>query len=286
MADHIVRALAPGIRMVAAITTELTEAGRNRHACSAVAAAALGRTMTAALLLAETIKGDECLTLRISGDGPLGDIVADVPNRHCVRGYLHNPEVELPPAENGKLAVGAGVGKGMLQVTRFNPQREVFTGTVKLVSGEIAEDVTHYLLDSEQIPSTVGLGVLVNPDGCVAGAAGFLVQAMPDATEDTLVNIERNLSLVSSPSHLALEGVTAAGIIKLLTAGIEEVNLFEAEPVAFQCTCSRNRASSILSDMGRDELLSMIEEGKAEGRCNFCNEAYQFDSGELTELLK
>ena len=165
MSDQIVRALAPGIRVVAAITTELTEEARQRHACSPVAAAALGRTMTAALLLSETIKGDECLTIRVSGDGPLGDVVADTPLRHGVRGYVRNPQVDLPPTENGKLAVGAGVGKGMLHVTRFSPQRETFTGTVALISGEIAEDVTKYLLESEQTPSTVGLGVLVDPDG-------------------------------------------------------------------------------------------------------------------------
>lgn len=285
MSDHIVRALAPGVRIVAAITTELVDEARRRHSCSAVASAALGRALTAALLLAETIKGDECLTLRISGDGPLGDIVADTPTRHCVRGYVRNPQIALPPDENGKLAVGAGVGVGMLHVTRFSPQREVFTGTVKMVSGEIAEDVTQYLLESEQIPSTVGLGVLVNPDGSIAGAAGFLLQAMPDAEERTLVNIEQNLSLVSSPSHLAQEGVSAAGIIKLLTTGIEPLTLFDAEPVSFQCTCSRDRASAILSGMGRDELLSMIEEGQAEIHCNFCNEAYRFEVGELAVLL-
>lgn len=285
MSDHIVRALAPGVRIVAAITTDLVEEARRRHSCSAVASAALGRALTAALLLAETIKGDECLTLRISGGGPLGSIVADTPTRHCVRGYLCNPQVELPPDENGKLAVGAGVGVGVLHVTRFSPQREVFTGTVKMVSGEIAEDITQYLLESEQIPSTVGLGVLVNPDGSIAGAAGFLLQAMPDAEDRTLSNIEQNLSLVSSPSHLAQEGVSAAGIIKLLTAGIDSLTLFDAEPVKFQCTCDRDRVAAILSGLGRNELLSMIEEGQAEIHCNFCNEAYQFGVEDLTILL-
>ena len=285
MSDHIVRALAPGVRIVATITTDLVEEGRLRHSCSPVASAALGRTMTAALLLSETMKGDECLTLRISGNGPLGDIVADTPLRHCVRGYVRHPQIDLPTAANGKLDVGAGVGEGMIHVARFSPQREVFTGTVKLVSGEIAEDVTRYLLESEQIPSTVGLGVLVNPDRSIAGAAGFLVQAMPDVTEETLVNIERNLSLVSSPSHLAQEGVTAAGIIKLLTAGVESLTLFDEEPVSFQCTCSRERAIVILSSMGRDEIQSMIEEGQAEVLCNFCNESYRFEVGELKEFV-
>ena len=284
MSDQIVRALAPGIRVVAAITTELCEEARRRHACSPVAAAALGRTMTAALLLSETMKGDECLTIRVSGDGPLGDVVADTPLRHGVRGYVRNPQVDLPPAANGKLAVGAGVGKGMLHVTRFSPQREIFTGTVALISGEIAEDITKYLLESEQTPSTVGLGVLVDPDGTVSGAAGFLVQAMPDVSDEMLNCIEQNLSLVASPSHLANEGLSAAEIVQLLLVGVEDATVFEPEPVHFQCTCNRQKVSSILTGLGEAELDSMIDEGSAEIHCNFCNEAYQFELAELQLL--
>ena len=283
MSDQIIRAIAPGVRIVAAITTELTEEARRRHNCSPVATAALGRTMTAALLLSETIKGDECITVRVAGDGPLGSIVADTPTRHCVRGYVHNPGVDLPSV-NGKLAVGAGVGRGMLHVTRFNPQREVFTGTVELVSGEIAEDITRYLLESEQIPSTVGLGVLVDTDGRVAGAAGFLVQAMPDATDEVLNAIEQNLFLVSSPSQLALEGVTAAGIARLLLAGLSEETLYEPEPISFCCTCSRERVWDMLSSLGSEELTAMMAEGQGEVRCNFCNELYQFNENELCEI--
>lgn len=284
MSDHIIRAIAPGVRMVAAITTELAEEARRRHNCSPIAAAALGRTMTAALLLSETIKGDEPITIRVSGDGPLGDVVADTPTRHCVRGYVHNPDVELP-AVNGKLAVGDGIGRGMLHVTRFNPEREVFTGTVELVSGEIAEDLTRYLLESEQIPSTVGLGVLVDTDGHVSGAAGFLVQAMPDAADSVLLAIENNLSLVSSPSHLAMEGMTAAGIIRLLLAGISGDTVYEPEPISFCCTCSRERVADMLTSLGKNELDGMIVEKKAEVRCNFCNELYQFSESELREML-
>jgi len=284
MSDHITRAIAPGVRMVAAITTELTEEARRRHNCSPVATAALGRTMTATLLLAETIKGDECITVRIAGDGPLGNVLADTPARHCVRGYVHNPTVDLPPV-NGKLAVGNGIGRGMLYVTRFNPEREVFTGTVELVSGEIAEDITRYLLESEQIPSTVGLGVLVDTDGHVTGAGGFLMQAMPDAPDDVLSAIEQNLPLVSSPSQLAMEGVTAAGIIRLLLAGLSGDTVYEPEPISFNCTCSRERVSAMLANLGRQELDSMIKEELAEVRCNFCNELYQFDENELRGML-
>ena len=284
MSDHIIRALAPGIRVVAAVTTELVDEARTRHSCSPVATAALGRTMTAALLLAETIKGDECLTIRVAGNGPLGDVVADTPLRHGVRGYVHHPQVDLPATEQGKLAVGEAVGSGMLHVTRFNPQRETFTGTVKLISGEIAEDVTRYLLESEQTPSTVGLGVLVDPDGSVAGAAGFLVQAMPDVTEEVLDAIEKNLSLVSSPSHLAQEGLSAAEIVQLLLVGIDSVSLFEPEPIQFQCTCNREKVGAILTGLGAAELAAMEQEGQAEIHCNFCNEAYRFEREELQAL--
>ena len=284
MSDHIIRALAPGIRVVAAVTTELVDEARTRHSCSPVATAALGRTMTAALLLAETIKGDECLTIRVAGNGPLGDVVADTPLRHGVRGYVHHPQVDLPATEQGKLAVGEAIGSGMLHVTRFNPQRETFTGTVKLISGEIAEDVTRYLLESEQTPSTVGLGVLVDPDGSVAGAAGFLVQAMPDVTEEVLDAIEKNLSLVSSPSHLAQEGLSAAEIVQLLLVGIDSVSLFEPEPIQFQCTCNREKVGAILTGLGAAELAAMEQEGQAEIHCNFCNEAYRFEREELQAL--
>ena len=283
MSDQIIRAIAPGIRIVAAVTTEIAEEARKRHNCSPVATAALGRVMTAALLLSETIKGDESITIRVAGNGPLGNVVADTPERHCVRGYIHNPAVDLP-AVNGKLAVGEGVGKGLLHVTRFNPQREVFTGTVELVSGEIAEDITRYLMESEQIPSTVGLGVLVGTDGQVTGAGGFLVQALPDAADDVISNIEQNLSLVASPSHLAMEGVTAAGMVRLLLAGLTGETVYEPEPVIFQCTCNRERVATMLNSLGSDEMNAMMAEGQAEVRCNFCNELYQFTEKELCEL--
>ena len=283
MSDHIVTAIAPGVRLVAAITTELTEEARKRHHCSPLATAAIGRAMTAALLLSENLKGDECITVRLSGDGPLGDVVGDTPSRHCARGYVHNPAADLP-AVNGKLPVGEGIGRGMLYVTRFNPQREVFTGTVELVSGEIAEDITRYLLESEQIPSTVGLGVLVDSDGHVAGAAGFLVQVMPDATEEVLGAIEKNLILVSSPSQLAFEGVTAAGMIRLLLAGVADDTVYDPEPVAFSCTCSRQRVTAMINSLGEAELTAMLQDGQAEVRCNFCNEVYRFDAAELKQI--
>ena len=283
MSDQIIRAIAPGIRIVAAITTEIAEEARKRHDCSPVATAALGRVMTAALLLSETIKGDESITIRVAGNGPLGNVVADTPERHCVRGYIHNPAVDLP-AVNGKLAVGEGVGKGLLHVTRFNPQREVFTGTVELVSGEIAEDITRYLMESEQIPSTVGLGVLVGTDGQVTGAGGFLVQALPDAADDVISNIEQNLSLVASPSHLAKEGVTAAGMVRLLLAGLTGETVYEPEPIIFQCTCNRERVAAMLNSLGSDEMKTMMSEGQAEVRCNFCNELYLFPASELCEI--
>ena len=283
--DHIVSALAPGVRVVAAITTGLAEEARRRHDCWPIAAAALGRTMTAALLLAETLKGcDEGLTVRIAGNGPLGGVVADSHKRHLVRGYVQAPHVDLPPV-GGKLAVGAAVGSGMIHVTRFNQNRDLFTGTVELVSGEIAEDVTRYLLESEQIPSTVGLGVMVAETGQISGAAGFLVQAMPDASEASLQAVEQNLALVGSPSQLAVEGITAAGIARLLLAGLP-ATLYEPEPVEFGCTCDKARVAAVLAGLGRVEIAAMLEAGQTEVRCNFCNEEYVFEKWELSSIIE
>lgn len=284
MPDQVVRALIPGVRAVAVVSTELTEEANRRHKCWPVAAAALGRAMNAALLIAETMKGNEGLTLRVAGDGPIGEVTADVHRRHCVRGYVRNPQVDLAPA-NGKLDVGTAVGNGMLHVSRFMENGEIFTGSVELASGEIGDDVTKYLLESEQVPSTVGVGVLVGTDGSVLGSAGFLIQAMPDAEEAILIELERNLQFVPSPSQLAYEGMTATGIIRLLFTGFEPT-IFEPESVSFCCTCGKDRVKAVLASLGTDEIESMKAEGQAEVVCNFCNERYEFDTSDLERMLE
>lgn len=282
MTDQLVRATASGVRAFAAVTTELVEEARRRHDCYPVAAAALGRTMTAAVLMAANLKTDECLTIRIAGDGPIGAIVADAHAQGAVRGYVKDPHVDLPLA-NGKLAVGGAVGEGHIHVTRFTGLKQPFTGSVPLVSGEIGEDIANYLLVSEQTPSTVALGVLVNPDLAVAAAGGFMVQAMPGADDAVLEVIERNLIALPPVSQLIKQGEDATAILKLIFAGMP-TTVYEPSQVAFYCHCSHERVGDMLVSLGREELADMIEEGKAEVRCHFCGEKYHFDRKQLEKL--
>ncbi|HMM20483.1 MAG TPA: Hsp33 family molecular chaperone HslO [Selenomonadales bacterium] len=284
MTDHIVRATVPGIRAFAAVTTALAEEARRRHDCYPVAAAALGRTMTAALLLASNLKTDEYLTIRLEGDGPLGGVVADAHSSGTVRGYVRHPQIELP-LHNGKLAVGQGVGKGFIHVTRFTGMKEPFTGSVPLVSGEVGEDVANYLLVSEQTPSTVSLGVLVNPDGSVAAAGGLLVQAMPGAEEELLAAVEGNLSSLPPISQLVNEGSDAAAILAKVFAGLPSTR-FEPGRLAFRCQCSMERVENMLISLGRDELQEMAGEGRAEICCHFCGETYILGRERLEELAQ
>lgn len=225
MEDHVIRATAPGLRAFAAVTTNLTDEARRRHNCYPVAAAALGRTMTAALLLATNLKADESITVRISGDGPLGEIIADATARGSVRGYVKNPQIDLPLQE-GKLDVGKAVGAGNIFVTRFTGLKRPFTGSAPLVSGEIAEDVTNYLLTSEQTPSSVALGVLVGPDYTVQAAGGFLVQALPGAADEVIDKLEQNLASLRPVSHLIKAGYGAADILEKIFTGLS-INLYE-----------------------------------------------------------
>ncbi|MGI6092656.1 MAG: Hsp33 family molecular chaperone HslO [Veillonellaceae bacterium] len=284
MSDNLIRATVPGVRVFAAVTTELVEDARQRHDCYPVASAALGRTMTAALLLAANLKSDESLTIRFSGDGPLGEIIADAHSTGIVRGYVRNPHVELPLRGN-KLDVGKAVGQqGHIYVTRFTGLKQPFTGSAPLVSGEIAEDITNYLMVSEQTPSSVGLGVLVNPDLTVQAAGGFLIQALPNCDDDVLDKIEHNLATLPPVSQLISDGKDAAGIIEMIFNGLP-ISFYDAMPLKFSCPCSVERVSNMLISLGASELNEMIEEGKAEVCCHFCAEKYQFSRKELQALL-
>lgn len=282
--DHLIRATAEGIRAFAAVTTDLAEEARRRHDCYPVAAAALGRVMTGALLLAANLKTEESLTVRLSGDGPLGDIVADAYADGTVRGYVKNPKTHLP-LKNNKLDVGGAVGKGHVYVTRFTGLKQPFTGGTELVSGEVAEDLTSYLLKSEQTPSSVALGVLVQPDMKVSAAGGFLVQALPNVPDETLDILEKNLANLPPVSKLVEDDYDAKKIIQAVFAGLH-INLYEESPLKFSCQCSRQRVENMLISLGKEELSSLKEEGQAEIVCHFCSEKYHFNKDELEELLK
>jgi len=279
MEDHLIKATtAGGIRAFAAVTTQLVEEGRKRHDCYPVAAAGLGRTMTAALLLAANLKTEESITVRIAGDGPLGDIVADADGIGVVRGYVRHPHVDLP-LHNGKLAVGAGVGNGQIAVTRFTGLKQPFTGTAELVSGEIAEDVTQYLYISEQTPSSVALGVLVDTDLTVAAAGGFMVQALPNADDEELSIVEKNILSLPPVSQLVKEGNNATSIINKIFAGLS-VTLYEETSLQFACPCCHERVQDMLVSLGTEEIKDMImSDGEAEICCHL------FDTRDLENVI-
>lgn len=281
--DNIRRATAHGVRAFAAVTTMLTEEARIRHSCYPIATAALGRLMTGALLLAANLKTQESLTLRIAGNGPIGSVNADARSDGTVRGFVSNPQVDLP-LKNGKLNVGDAVGEGHLYLTRFTGLKQPFTGSSSLVSGEIAEDIAHYLYVSEQTPSTLALGVLVRPDLSVASAGGILIQSLPDADEQILAEIEANLSIMPPLSQFIAEGHDTDDILRLIFLGMP-ISMYEPKPLTFACGCKRDKVVNALISLGYDELASIAADGHAELTCHYCNEVYQFNQTELETIL-
>lgn len=288
MKDYLVRGIgADGqFRVFAATTTELVEEARSRHDTWPVASAALGRALTAGLLLGANLKGDDILTLRVFGDGPLGAVVVTANAAGEVRGYVQEPHVDLPGQVAGKLPVGDAVGRGYLHITRDMGLKEPFTGSVELVSGEIGEDVARYLLTSEQTSSAVALGVLVGPDGRVKASGGIIIQMLPEAEEKVLLHLEKVLAELTPVSRLVDLGLGPEGIVAEAVGGLK-VQYLEKTPVRFKCKCSRERVGDILAAMGKEEIIGLLkEQGKAEVRCHFCRDRYVFEGAELESILK
>jgi len=286
MWDSIVRATALNntIRVSAVVTTKLTNEASLRHQTFPVATAALGRVMSAALLLTWGLKGEGAITVRVFGDGPLGGIIADANTEGEVRGYVQNPHVDLPLNNRGKLDVGGGVGGGNLYITKDIGLKEAYTGSIPLVSGEIGEDIASYLTRSEQIPSLVSLGVLVNPDFSVEASGGIIIQVLPDTPEEVLEKIEENTAKLKPISTLVKEGNGPKELIALYLQGID-INYLEEKPVNFKC--SEDRIKNILVSLGKEELKDMIKkEGKGEITCHFCNEIYTLSKTELEDILE
>ena len=283
MQDHLIKATADGIRVFAAVTTNLVEEASKRHHCFPIATAALGRTMTGALLLAANLKTSECVTLKIAGDGILGRVVADANADGIVRGYVDNPQIDLP-LNNGKLAVGEAVGRGMISLTRFTGLKQPFTGSAELVSGEIAEDITQYLSISEQTPSSVGLGVLIGTELKVLAAGGFFIQALPNVEDKAIDILEKNLQTLKPVSQMIHEGLDAKGIIAEIFQNMN-VNYFEKIDLRFKCQCSKPKIEKVLVSLGKKEMASLIEDGNAEVSCHFCGEKYQFTKSELEVIF-
>ncbi len=282
MTDYLIKATVPGVRAFCAVTTEAVSEAVRRHDCYPIAAAALGRTMTASLLLAANLKTDECITVRIGGNGPLGEVVADAGANGIVRGTVRNPHVDLP-LNNGKLDVGGAIGLGLISVTRFTGMKQPFTGSAPLVTGEIAEDLTNYLACSEQTPSSVGLGVLVNPDLTVSAAGGFFIQALPECEEEVIAKVEENLKTIPPVSQMIQEGLSPEEIVKRLFDGLD-VTIYDPMNIEFGCQCSKERIAKVLVSIGKEEIESLIAEGSAEVCCHFCAEKYQFNKEELEAI--
>lgn len=285
MSDTLVKAITKGVRVYAAVTTDLVNEAIKRHDCYPVAAAALGRTMTGALLMAANLKNKEAITVNIRGDGPLANITADAVPEGYVRGYVANPHVELPLNDKGKLDVGGGVGQGLVTVTRFTGLREPMRGSSEIVTGEIAEDLTNYLYVSEQTPSSIGLGVLVDTDYTAKAAGGFMIQPMPDADEEIIAKLEENLKNLRPVTTMIAEGKGPKGIIEEIMTGFEMEFLTTTE-LGFKCQCSKERLEDVLLNLNRDDMLSLIEDGQAEVCCQFCGAKYHFSKEELEHLLK
>ena len=288
MKDYIVRMTAAEgtIRAFACVSTNLVQEAANVHQLSPVATAALGRTLTAAAMMSRMLKGEkDKLTVQIRGDGPLGGIVVASDSKANVRGYVHNPDVDLPLNERGKLDIRTAVGFGYINVIKDLGLKEPYIGFSDLVSGEIADDLTYYYATSEQVPSTVALGVLVDSNG-VKSAGGFIIQLMPGAEEDTVQKLEEKLIGFPSISKLLADGTTPEGILEMLLEGLSP-KVVETVPCAFVCNCSRDRMERNLISLGKEDLLEILQDKQgAELNCHFCNKKYNFTHEDLEELVK
>ncbi|UFU01492.1 Hsp33 family molecular chaperone HslO (plasmid) [Radiobacillus kanasensis] len=286
MNDYLIKATAfdGAIRAYAIKSTDTVEEARRRHDTWATASAALGRTLTITIMLGAMLKGNDKLTVKLEGNGPVGPIIADANAKGEVRGYITNPHVDFELNDKGKLDVARAVGQGSLSVVKDLGLKQNFTGQVPIVSGEVSEDFTYYLANSEQVPSAVGAGVLVNPDHTILAAGGFIIQVMPGADDQVISHIEESISNIPPISSLLRDGNTPEQILeKLLGEG--NVKILEELPVQFQCHCSKERLEQAIKSLGNEEIDKMIEEDNgAEATCHFCNEAYQFSVEDLEQL--
>ncbi len=286
--DYMVRATAGNaqIRAFAATTKELADYARKVHNLSPIAAAALGRLMTGTAMMGTMMDNDDDLiTVKMDGDGPMKGLLATADNKGNVKGYVSNPLVILPPNEQGHLNVGGAIGEGSLTVIRDMGLKEPYIGQVPLYSGEVAEDLTYYFTKSEQTPSSVGLGVLVERENLsVIAAGGFIVQLMPFADEETITHLEENLKKFTSVTDILKSGKTPEELLSIVLEGFD-MEITDRVDLNFYCNCDRDRVERALILVGEKELQSMIGDGKEiELKCQFCNKAYTFSIDELREL--
>ena len=289
MGDYIVRATAADnqIRAFAATTKELVEKARAAHDTSPVATAALGRLLTGGVMMGAMMKGEkDLLTLQVKGDGPIGGITVTADSQGHVKGYVENPDVLLPANALGKLDVGGAVGNGMLRVIKDMGLKEPYVGQVALETGELGDDLTYYFATSEQVPSSVGLGVLMEKDNTVKQAGGFIIQLMPFTDEKVIEALEKKISEVQSVTSMLNLGMTPEDILNELL-GEFHPEISEKIPAEFHCDCSKKRVEKVLISLGKKELTSIINDGKpVELKCHFCNSGYTFTTEELKVILK
>ncbi|PYG88173.1 molecular chaperone Hsp33 [Ruminiclostridium sufflavum DSM 19573] len=288
MNDYIVRVTAAEgtVRAFASVSTELVEKARLVHGLSPIAASALGRTLTAVAMMSKMLKGEkDKLTIQIKGNGPLGGIVVASDSNANVRGYVDNPVVDLPLNERGKLDIRTAVGYGYINVIKDMGLKEPYIGFSDLVSGEIADDLTYYFAKSEQVPSTVALGVLIDVSG-VKASGGFIIQLMPGTDEETIEKLEERLIGFPPISQLLSDGVAPEQILERLLEGMNP-KVIEKVPCSFKCNCSKDRMERNLISIGKEDLLEILEDGKgAELQCHFCNTKYNFTHIDLERLIR
>lgn len=284
--DRLIRGTAMNgrVRAFAVRTTGLVEELRRRHDTYPTATAALGRTLTAAAMMGAMLKGQEKLSIRVKGNGPLGQVVAESNALGEVRGYVHHPHVHLPSNSAGKLDVAGAVGtEGFIDVIKDLGMKEPYRGSIPIVSGELGEDFTYYFAVSEQTPAAVGLGVLVDTDNSVLVAGGFIVQLLPGLTDAEITEIEKAVGAMPSVTSLLDQGLEPEEMLHLL---LPDVIVMDELEIRFACQCSRERVEQTLVSLGQHELERLIEEDeKAEVVCHYCNEAYVFDKEELQVIL-
>lgn len=289
MIDYMVRAIdeTGSIRVFASSTTNLVEYAREIHKTSPVSTAALGRVMTASLLMGDTLKNDkDKVSIQITGDGLIKNILAISNCNGEVKGYISNPRADLPLKRKGKLDVGGVIGNGNLTVIKDLGMREPYVGQTQLVSGEIAEDLAHYFALSDQQPSVVSLGVLIEKDYTVKAAGGYIIQVLPNAEEEVIVKLEENIAKADTISTLIEKGYTPEDVIEYVCEGLD-MKILEKKDLKFVCDCCEDRVERALVSIGEKDLTEIIEEdGHAEICCEFCDTKYQFDKENLTNLLE
>jgi molecular chaperone Hsp33 len=290
MNDYIVRATAANnqIRAFAITSKNIVEEARQAHNTSPVATAALGRLLTAGSMMGIMMKGDkDILTLQVKAGGPIGGITVTADSKGNVKGYVKNPEVIIPANANGKLDVATAVGVGFMNVIKDMGLKEPYVGQTVLQTSEIADDLTFYFATSEQVPSSVGLGVLMEHDNTVKQAGGFIIQLMPFAEDEVISKLEANLKNVTSVTKLLDEGMTPEMILEKILGDFKDLEILESVPTQFDCNCSKERIEKVIISIGKKDIKEMIDDGEdIEVNCHFCNTNYKFNVDELEEILK